>query len=119
LEIGLESLFAPMYFLERYFGVDAYAMEKVEVDPGRTSSERFGSLVSISTVAKERRRLDFFVKHDMAITLFNYHDDSLIDKFIDFCNNEGVGDLHGGNMGYNEDGALVLIDYSGFCGRYC
>lgn len=116
LEIGLESLFAPIYFLECYFGVDAYAMEKVEVDPGRTSSERFGSLVSISTVAKERRRLDFFVKHDMAITLFNYHDDSLIDKFIDFCNNEGVGDLHGGNMGYNEDDDLVLIDYSGFYG---
>ena len=29
LEIGLESFFAPMYFLECYFGVDAYAMEKL------------------------------------------------------------------------------------------
>ena len=75
-----------MYFLERYFGVDAYAMEKVEVDPDALAlnASQFGA---ISTVAKERRRLDFF-KHDMAITLFNYHDDSLIDKFIDFCNNE-------------------------------
>ena len=116
LEIGLESLFAPMYFLERYFGVDAYVMEKVEVDPDRIYSEHFDSWASISTATEGQHRLSFFEKHAMAITLFDYHDESLIDAFIDFCNNEGVGDLHGGNMGYNEDDDLVLIDYSGFYG---
>ena len=116
LENGLESLFAPMYFLERYFGVDAYVMEKVKVDLERISSEYFDSWASISTATEGRHRLNFFEKHTMAITLFDYHDKSLIDAFIDFCNNEGVGDLHGGNMGYNEDDDLVLIDYSGFYG---
>lgn len=116
LENGLESLFAPIYFLERYFGVDVYVMEKVEVDPDRIYSEHFDSWASISTATKGRHRLNFFEKHEMAITLFDYHDESLIDKFIDFCNNEGVNDLHGGNMGYNEDDDLVLIDYSGFYG---
>lgn len=116
LEIGLGSLFAPMYFLECYFGVDVYAMEKVEVDLERISSEYFDSWASISTATEGQHRLNFFEKHTMAITLFDYHDESLIDKFIDFCNNEGVGDLHGGNMGYNEDDDLVLIDYSGFYG---
>jgi hypothetical protein len=119
LEVGLESLFAPMYFLERYFGVDVYAMEKVEVDPERINSEHFDSWASISTATEEQRRLNFFEKHAMAITLFDYHDESLIDAFIDFCNNEGVGDLHDGNMGYNKDDNLVLIDYSGFYGWYC
>lgn len=116
LEIGLESLFAPMYFLECYFGVDAYAMEKVEVDPERINSEHLDSWASISTATEGRHRLNFFEEHTMAITLFDYHDESLIDKFIDFCNNEGVGDLHDGNMGYNKDNNLVLIDYSGYCG---
>jgi hypothetical protein len=118
LEIGLESLFAPIYFLERYFGVDVYAMEKVEVDPDRIYSEHFDSWASISTATEEQHRLNFFEKHEMAITLFDYHDESLIDAFIDFCNNEGVGDLHNGNMGYNKDDDLVLIDYSGFYGWY-
>lgn len=116
LENGLESLFAPMYFLERYFGVDAYVMEKVKVDSERIYSEHFDSWASISTATEGQHRLNFFEKHTMAITLFDYHDESLIDKFIDFCNNEGVGDLHSDNMGYNEDGDLVLIDYSGFYG---
>lgn len=116
LEVGLESLFAPMYFLECYFGVDAYAMEKVEVDPERINSEHLDSWASISTATEGRHRLNFFEEHTMAITLFDYHDESLIDKFIDFCNNEGVGDLHDGNMGYNKDNNLVLIDYSGYCG---
>lgn len=116
LEVGLGSLFAPIYFLEHYFGVDAYAMEKVEVDPDRIYSEYFDSWASISTATEGRHRLNFFEKHEMAITLFDYHDESLIDAFIDFCNNEGVGDLHCGNMGYNEDDVLVLIDYSGFYG---
>lgn len=116
LEVGLESLFAPMYFLECYFGVDAYAMEKVEVDPKRIYSEHIDSWASISSATEGRRRLSFFEEHTMTITLFDYHDESLIDKFIDFCNNEGVGDLHDGNMGYNKDNNLVLIDYSGYCG---
>ena len=118
LENGLGSLFAPMYFLECYFGVDTYVMEKVEVDPERIYSEHFDSWASISTVTEEQHRLNFFKIHSMAITLFDYHDESLIDKFICFCNNEGVSDLHNGNMGYNKDGDLVLIDYSGFYGRY-
>jgi hypothetical protein len=118
LEIGLESLFAPIYFLECYFGVDAYAMEKVEVDSERINSEHYDSWASISTATEGQHRLNFFEKHAMAITLFDYHDESLIDAFIDFCNNEGVGDLHSGNMGYNEDDDLVLIDYSGFYGWY-
>lgn len=116
LEVGLESLFAPMYFLECYFGVDAYAMEKVEVDSERTNFEHIDSWASVSTATEGQRRLNFFEEHTMAITLFDYHDESLIDEFIDFCNSEGVGDLHGGNMGYNEDDDLVLIDYSGFYG---
>lgn len=116
LEIGLGSLFAPMYFLERYFGVDVYVMEKVEVDPERIYSEHFDSWASMSTATEGQHRLNFFEEHTMAITLFDYHDESLIDKFICFCNNEGVGDLHSGNMGFNEDGTLVLIDYSGFYG---
>ena len=116
LEIGLESLFAPMYFLECYFGVDVYAMEKVEVDSERIKSEHFDSWASISTATEGQHRLNFFERHEMAITLFDYHDESLIDKFIYFCNNEGVSDLHSGNMGYNEDDDLVLIDYSGFYG---
>lgn len=116
LEIGLGSLFAPMYFLECYFGVDAYVMEKVKVDSERIYSEHFDSWASISTATEGQRRLNFFEKHTMAITLFDYHDESLIDKFICFCNDEGVGDLHNGNMGYNEDDDLVLIDYSGYYG---
>jgi hypothetical protein len=119
LEVGLESFFAPMYFLKCYFGVDVYAMEKVEVASERTNSEHIDSWVSIFIATEEQRRLNFFQKHAMAITLFDYHDESLIDKFIDFCDNEGVGDLHDDNMGYNKDDNLVLIDYSGFYGGYC
>jgi hypothetical protein len=116
LEVGLESFFAPMYFLERYFEVDVYAMEKVKIDFERINFEHIDSWASISTATEGQRRLSFFEEHTMAITLFDYHDESLIDEFIDFCNNEGVGDLHGGNMGYNKDDDLVLIDYSGFYG---
>ena len=116
LEIGLESLFAPIYFLERYFGVDVYAMEKVDVDFERINSEHFDSWASISAATEGRHRLNFFEKHEIAISLFDYHDESLIDAFIDFCNNEVVGYLQVGNMGYNEDDDLVLIDYSWFYG---
>jgi hypothetical protein len=118
LEVGLESLFAPIYYLECYFGVDAYAMEKVKVDSERINSEYIDSWASISTATKAQRRLNFFEEHEMAITLFDYHDESLIDKFIDFCDNEGIGDLHYYNMGYNKDDNLVLIDYSGFYEKY-
>lgn len=37
-----------------------------------------------------------------------------VDKFIDWCYDNDINDLHSGNFGQREDGVWVVIDYSGF-----
>ena len=38
------------------------------------------------------------------------------DRVNNFLEDEGINDHHGGNVGWNNKGELVLCDYSGYMG---
>lgn len=48
-------------------------------------------------------------------TLFSfYYSGYVIDSAMEFMNENDVNDLHSGNMGYDTNGQIKLIDYSGY-----
>lgn len=45
---------------------------------------------------------------------YEYYEEALVDRLIEFIDENNIDDLHDGNLGFRKDGAPVLLDYSGF-----
>lgn len=119
----LTSFFARTEHLMDYEGHPIYIQECVphccyEEDSG---SKSWKSLVSpseekveFSKVAYQRDR--YYKSEEWYVLLAKLIEDmgqDVVDKLVKFCDNR-VDDLHIGNYGYNEEGHLVIFDYSGF-----
>lgn len=45
---------------------------------------------------------------------YEYYEEALVERFIEFIDENNIDDIHDGNVGFRKDGAPVLLDYSGF-----
>lgn len=117
----LEKFFAPCYFLYKYAESYIYIMEKVYMD---------SQVVMRSGIREFRKSNSEFDKDDIDIEEYlscrcadnpvlvrycfkEFYNDDEIDRLIGFIESNYINDLHESNMGFNKEGKLVLIDYSG------
>lgn len=113
-EAGVEQYFAPVQIMDVYISPDGlvqapvYLMEYAEVDEeklGKTYSEITGAQDSENYDFDEELVLDFFEQ------VYGYECYCELTEFLD---DNGINDVHGGNIGLAKDGYWVIIDYSGF-----
>lgn len=117
-DCGVSDFFA---WCEKFFSiekdnetVDFYIMEYVEASEKRTSNfikENYPFISDCYTTEEDN------VEEDAILELFcQLLGEEKFDMLNNFLEEEGISDLHGGNVGWKENGELVLCDYSGYMG---
>lgn len=51
---------------------------------------------------------------DWLAVAYEVYGDDLVNRLLDFICDEGIDDLHRGNLGVRQDGTPCILDYSGF-----
>lgn len=97
--------------------VPVYVMKKVYVDETRVS-DHFYSLYDGNS--EDDDDVEIWYDHNFDETtavnqaFLDYYGDKQTDRLFQFLNFAKVDDLHCGNVGYDEDDNLVIIDYAGY-----
>lgn len=108
---SIEKFFAKTYYLCDVHGYPIYIQEQMV---GYTGCERF------SEKTKERAKRynslihNFENAHVALYFIENWGDVPELVDFLQFIEKASINDLHTGNMMYDSNGKLRLIDYSGF-----
>ena len=96
--------------------IPVYVMKKVYVDTNRVS-DHFYSLYNGDSEDDDDVEIWYNDNFDeiTAVTqaFLDYYGDKEADRLFQFLNFAKVDDLHCGNVGYDEDDNLVIIDYAG------
>ena len=92
-------------------------MKKVVVDEGRVS-DHFYSLYDGDSEDEEDVEIWYnhnFDEVEATMQAFvDYYGGVEADILQDFLNRNRINDIHSGNVGYNEDDNLIIIDYAGY-----
>lgn len=120
LDEGLEHCFAAEFKVGEIKEIGIYMQEYVEMNEDAISNSCFD-------YAKSQYDEKDFKSHDDYIDAVydiaeDLDDDEKIsallpeeyDKLSVFIENHHINDLHNGNWGYNKEGKIVLVDYSGY-----
>lgn len=110
-EAGLEEFFAGTWYLGEYENHPLYMSRKIVKDLCGSRCKPSDASVEI---AKNRRHHSIIPATSLAIWLDEGYSMSLLNKLLDFLDDNGIEDFHAGNLGFDEDGHLRLIDYSSF-----
>ena len=118
---GLHHFFAPAAKLVPFncnLGeIPIYVMKKVVVDEDRVS-DHFYSLYDGDSEDEEDVSEWYennFDEVDATMQAFvDYYGGVEADKLQSFLYNIHINDIHSGNVGYDEDDNLIIIDYAGF-----
>lgn len=112
----LVPCFAANYYIGTTdHGIPFYACKKMKTSIVRSKH------VKISENSKNKARLAYDTYgavgglSEYVISLFyeNYGE-VIVSELLNFIFNYGIGDLHSGNIGFDQDNKVVLIDYCGF-----
>lgn len=119
--MGFDNFFAPAAELvpfECEWGtIPVYVMKKVYVDETRVS-DHFYSLYDGDS--EDDDDVEIWYNHNFDETVavnqafLDYYGDKETDRLFRFLNFAKIDDLHCGNVGYDEDDNLVIIDYAGY-----
>lgn len=114
---GLANLAFGTYFLFYIGDVPVYMSEMCEKN-GLDSSECY---FNISKESKEKgeqkgKRNGHIMYDDMISVFIEQYGEAITDKLLEFISKNGIRDFHNGNVGYDSDGLLRVLDYSGFDG---
>lgn len=116
IEEGVSMFFAETIYLGDYGGYPVYLQEKCE----KVYSKREGENPTPKQVkqAKELYANNYgigsLIEKFIYYMLEKYEKES-VEKFSEFLENCGIGDLHSGNYGYSAiDGRPILFDFSGY-----
>lgn len=108
VDASMQDFFVPCEKIGEIFQNPIFEMDFVEVDETRVTSDVFdrydGNEASDIVDAD-----DGFVE-----ALFPFYYNCDIDQLLDFLGMNGVNDLHSGNIGYDTDGNIKIVDYSGY-----
>lgn len=114
-EDGLEDLAFGTYFLFSVDGVPVYMSEMCE-NCGLRSSKCFPSVSEESQKKGQQKsqRNGYIMYDDMLSVFIEQYGESMTDDLLEFISKYGVRDFHNGNVGYDSNGRIRMIDYSGF-----
>lgn len=114
-EYGLEDLAFGTYFLFSVNGVPVYMSEMCE-NCGLRSSKCFPSVSEESQKKGQQKsqRNGYIMYDDMLSVFIEQYGESMTDDLLEFISKYGVRDFHNGNVGYDSNGRIRMIDYSGF-----
>ena len=118
---GLHHFFAPAAQLASFncsLGeIPIYVMKKVVVDEDRVS-DHFYSLYDEDSEDEEDVSEWYennFDEIDATMQAFvDYYGGAEADILQNFLNKVDINDIHSGNVGYDEDDNLIIIDYAGY-----
>ena len=114
----LAKFFAATYFIGiNRHNVPIYAAKRVTKKYDWDIENE--SKISSTSYTKARKIVETFGRcgglDENIISLFyEQYDETEVDAFLDFIMTYHIDDLHSGNIGVNEDGKIVIMDYSGF-----
>ena len=118
---GLHHFFAPAAQLASFScslgEIPIYVMKKVVVDEDRVS-DHFYSLYDEDSEDEEDVSEWYennFDEIDATMQAFvDYYGGAEADILQNFLNKVDINDIHSGNVGYDEDDNLIIIDYAGY-----
>ena len=121
---GMNRYFAPAAQLVSFncsLGeIPVYVMKKVFVDEDRVS-DHFYSLYDGDSEDEDDVNewyANNFDEIDATMQAFvDYYGGAEVDILQKFLNNIHINDIHSGNVGYDEDDNLIIIDYAGYSGE--
>lgn len=112
---GLANLAFGTYFLFSVDGVSVYMSEICE-NCGLTTSKCFPSVSEESQKKGHQKSMDngYIMYDDMISVFIEQYGESITDKLLEFISKYGIRDFHNGNVGYDSNGNIRMLDYSGF-----
>lgn len=121
VDAGLETMFARTHFIGRVGGNEhpIYIQERCNMfDEAYCTSnkEKYNKRTSkdYEKVDTLRKEFDFhMINDDWILDFIIFFGEELLKKFVDFCFDMNIYDLHDGNIGYH-DGIPCLVDYSSY-----
>lgn len=112
VEAGVDEFFAPCEKIGKIYGTDIFSMLLMNVDEERVSSDMFTRCSGSMSNDDIWEALDCC---EIVENLFpTYYSMESVSKLMEFLDKNNVGDLHTGNIGYDDNGDIKLIDYSGY-----
>ena len=114
-EDGLADLAFGTHFLFSVDGVPVYMSEICE-NCGLTVSNcyPFVSEDSRKKGQQKSQRNGYIMYDDMLSVFIEQYGESVTDGLLEFISKYGIRDFHNGNVGYDSNGCIRMIDYSGF-----
>ena len=112
-QTGIETFFAKTWKIGEVQGRPIYAQVRAEMFEGVSSSKQYAKNKTqpIEDFCNEN---NFYCFNEYWLVDFaDYFGKDSLEKLLLFIEEEGIRDLHDGNIGY-VDGVPVLVDYSGF-----
>lgn len=116
---GIADMFAKTYYLGEYGNVPIYASERCDADWYTTylevkrSTEYAKSIALCSDSADlKAKRGELSIKQQA--TFIVSHGLVAANALFDFINATNISDFHNGNMAYDKNNKVRLIDYSGY-----
>lgn len=116
-ENEIEDCFAGTFYLNDYYGYPIYVSEKIQEtwyqgDGDKTTPKIHQSEKQAQDLS-DKIRVDFYDLNMIAILIEQYGYDK-VNELMHFICNYDIRDLHSDNLGFDANGELKLIDYSGF-----
>lgn len=63
---------------------------------------------------EKAKKICCYLPIDWIALAYEKYDDELVNRLLDFIDDENINDLHTGNLGIRADGSPCILDYSGF-----
>lgn len=110
---GVEKFFArTIYGGVTKKGTPYYISDKVQVYENIINKVKMPSEKNIEKAKTYWRYTD--LSEDWIARALEWYGEEEVEKLMKFILEEHICDLHSGNVGFREDGAPVILDYSGF-----
>lgn len=110
---GVSQFLVPCQKIGEIFNTPIFSMEFVEVSEEKVTSDMWERCSSVMSNDEIRDIIDFDYGYVEALFPFYYSEDEL-NLLFDFIRKMEINDLHSGNIGYDGNGKIKIIDYSGF-----
>ena len=109
---SIDRFFVPCEYIGEIFDNPIFKMDFVEVDEEKVTSDIWSRCSDSMSNDEISEMLDY--EEGVVDALFPYYYGSECELLFDFISSFDINDLHTGNIGYDADGNIKLVDYSGY-----
>jgi len=110
---GVAQFLVPCKKIGKFFGTPVFETDFIEVDEALVTSDMWNRCSGSMSNDEISSLLDDDDQYISVLFPFYYYEDE-VTKFCDFLSEFGINDIHSGNIGYDSDGRIKVIDYSGY-----